>query len=135
MWQISANAPSPPWGVQVDMTIPANAEGQSTAPWDRLHFSPLVAVPPSVLARCISRCTQLLHFLPEPLPFCRYAWFTSGMNRDGNHNYQITSFHPSLVRLVQDTASYAQGKIERKALLTEVKELMFDVVHFFFSSF
>ena len=53
------------------------------------------------------------------------------MNCDGNHNHPITSFHPSLVTLVRDTASYTQGKNERKALLMEAKELMFDVVHFF----
>jgi hypothetical protein len=33
-----------------------------------------------------------------------------------------------LVTLVGDTSSYTQGKTERKALLVELKELMFDTV-------
>ena len=53
------------------------------------------------------------------------------MSRDGNHYHPKTSFHPSLVTLVRDTASYSQGKNERKALLMEVKELLFDIVSFF----
>jgi hypothetical protein len=60
------------------------------------------------------------------------AWFASGMNRDGNHNHPQCSFHPSLVTLVKETGS-AQEKLECKALLVEVKEQLFDVVHFFLS--
>ena len=49
------------------------------------------------------------------------------MNRDDNHNHPQASFHPSLVKLVRETGS-TQEKLERKALLAEVKEQLFDVV-------
>jgi hypothetical protein len=52
------------------------------------------------------------------------------MNRDGNHNHPQGSFHPSLVTLVRETGS-TQEKLERKALLAEVKEQLFDVVRFY----
>ena len=42
MQQVEANAPSPPWGIQVNIPKPANAEGQSTctsAHWERTTSS------------------------------------------------------------------------------------------------
>jgi hypothetical protein len=55
------------------------------------------------------------------------AWFASGMSRDGDHNHLPSSFHPSLVTLGKDTRF---AKDERKKLLEEVKNQMFDTVCF-----
>jgi hypothetical protein len=135
MQPIGANAPSPPWGIQVNIPMPANAEGQSTTGWDCLHFSPLGAYHLRCWQGAFPGVRNFFVTCQSRFRTADIAWFTSGMNRDGKHDHPITSFHPSLVRLVRDTSSYVQGKNERKALLTEVKELMFDVVRFFSDSF
>jgi hypothetical protein len=108
--------------------VPANADGQPVTSWDRLRFSPIGV--------------YHLHYWQGVFPgvkdffiTCRFrsadiAWFASGMNRNGNHNHPQDLFHPSLVTLVRETGSI-QEKLERKALLAEVKEQLFDVIHFY----
>jgi hypothetical protein len=128
MQHTGTNAQPPPWGIPVEIPIPANARGQPPTPWDRLHFSPIGAYH--------LRCWQgvfpgVRNFFIASQAWFRsadMAWFCSGSSRDSNHIHPQVSFHPSLVTLVRDTSSYTQGKAECKALLAEVKELMFDAV-------
>lgn len=117
-----------PLALPVEIPVPANAGGQILTSWDRLRFSPFGAYH--------LRCWQGVFpgvknfFIASQGRFrsADIAWFCSGSSRDGNHNHSQVSFHPSLVTLVRDTTSYAQGKTERKALLMELKELLFDTV-------
>jgi hypothetical protein len=128
MQQTGANASGPPWELPVEIPVPANAGAKTPTSWDRLRFSPIGAYH--------LRCWQGVFpgvrnfFITSQGRFrsADIAWFCSGSSRDGNHNHPQVSFHPSLVTLVKDTSSYAQGKTERKALLAELKELMFDTV-------
>jgi hypothetical protein len=123
------HVPSPLWGLG---NTPTNAEGKSIATWDSLRFSPIGVYH--------LRCWQgvfpgIKHFFVTCQSRFRsadIAWFASGMNRDGNHCHPSFSFHPSLVTLFKDTSSN-QEKAERKALLAEVKEQIFDMVSLFSS--
>lgn len=119
----------PHWGrLPVQIPTPANARGQPPTPWDRLQFSPIGAYH--------LRCWQGVFpgvknfFIASQARFrsADIAWFCSGSSRDSNHIHSKVSFHPSLVTLVKDTNLYTQGKSERKSLLAELKDLMFDTV-------
>ncbi|KDR71989.1 hypothetical protein GALMADRAFT_143340 [Galerina marginata CBS 339.88] len=117
----------PPWGLAVHIPTPANADAKLTPPWNSLpgSFSPLTVY---YLRRWQGVFPGIRNFFIECQARFRsadIAWFTSGHNRDGNHIHPQTSFHPSLVTLVKETPSN-QAKDERKALLAELKELMFD---------
>lgn len=130
MQPTSTKAPFPPWGIPVNISVPSKGNTQPVTSWDRLHFSPLGAYH--------LRCWQgVFPGIQDFFITCQgrfrsadIAWFASGMNRDGDHDHPPTSFHPSLVTLVKETAS-SQAKLERKALLAEVKEQLFDIVRFF----
>ena len=130
MKHTNAKVPLPPGGIPVNISVPSNGKTQPVTSWDRLQFSPL--------GLYHLRCWQgdfpgIKNFFVTCQGRFRsadIAWFASGMNRDGNHNHPRTSFHPSLVTLVGETTS-PQAKLERKALLAEVKEHLFDVVGFF----
>jgi hypothetical protein len=125
-----ANSLPPPLGITDNIDVPENADGQPVTTWERLHFSPIglyhlrcwQGVFPGIKDFFIT-CQR--HFRSADI-----AWFASGMNSDGNHAHPPYSFHPSLVSLIKDSGG-AQGKIERKALLAEVKEQLFDMVCFF----
>jgi hypothetical protein len=122
-----ANVPSP---LPVNVTIPANADGKPIATWDRLRFSPIGVYHLRCWQGVFPGIKDFFITCQSRFRSADIAWFASGMNRDGNHNHLPSSFHPSLVTLVRDT-SRAQAKGERKALLAEVKEQMFDTVSFF----
>lgn len=132
MQDTGAKIPAPPWGIPVEITPPADAEGKPPTSWNSLRFSPMGVYH--------LRCWQGVFpgvrnfFVASRSRFrsADIAWFCSGSSRDNNHNHPRVSFHPSLQTLVGDTSSYAQGKSERKLLLAEVKELMFDAVRVFF---
>lgn len=119
---------APPCGIPVEITPPANAERNPPTSWNSLRFSPIGVYH--------LRCWQGVFpgvknfFIASQSRFrtADIAWFCSGSSRDNNHNHPQASFHPSLVTLVRDTSSYVQGKNERKSLLAEIKELLFDSV-------
>ena len=127
MQHTGANAPSPPWGIPINITVPTNADGQPVTSWDHLCFNPIGVYH--------LRCWQGVFpgikdfFITSQSRFrsADIAWFASGMSRDGNHIHPPTSFHSSLITMVKD-ANSVQAKLERKALLGELKEQMFDTV-------
>jgi hypothetical protein len=120
-------ASSPPWGIPVNIAVPANADGQPITPWDRLRFSSLGAYHLRCWQGVFPGIKDFFITCQSRFRSSDIAWFASGMNRDGNHSHLPSSFHPSLVTLV---TSSTQAKGERKALLAELKELMFDSVCF-----
>jgi hypothetical protein len=129
MQHTGANAPSPPWGIPVNITVPANADCQPITAWDSLRFSPIGAYHLRCWQGVFPGIKNFFITCQSRFRSADIAWFASGTNRDGNHNHPPSSFHPSLVRLVRDSSS-AQAKGERKALLAELKEQMFDIVCF-----
>jgi hypothetical protein len=133
MQRTRSNVPAPPWGIPVNIPAPANAVvGQPATSWEHLRFSPLGAYHLRCWQGVFPGIRDFFISCQSRFRSADLAWFASGLNRDGDHNHAITSFHRSLVTLIGDTSSYAQGKNERKGLLLEVKELMFDIVSFFF---
>lgn len=130
--QHGANVPSQALGIPQAVnttTVPENTDSRPVTSWDSLCFGPIGVYN--------LRRWQIEGVFPGIRDFfitCQsrfrsadIAWFASGMNRDGNHLHRPSSFHPSLVRLYKDTSS-TQAIAERKALLAEVKEQMFDTV-------
>ena len=128
MQHTGAKVPAPPRGLPVEVPQPANADSNPPTPWNSLRFSPIglyhlrywQGVFPGVRNFFIANQSRFRS--------ADIAWFCSGSSRDNNHNHPRVSFHPSLATLVRDTNSYPQGKTERKALLAELKELMYDSV-------
>jgi hypothetical protein len=130
MQHTGAKIPAPPWGIPVKITRPANAVGnlEKPQPWNSLRFSPMGVYH--------LRCWQgvfpgVRNFFVDRQSCFRsadIAWFCSGSSRDNNHNHPRVSFHPSLRTLIEDTNSYVEGKGDRKLLLGELKDLMFDSV-------
>ncbi|KAF8954279.1 hypothetical protein BDZ97DRAFT_1928514 [Flammula alnicola] len=123
------NAPHPPWDLPGNIPAPANADTQSVTSWERLRIGPVTPLAAYHLRSWLGVFPGIQDFFVTCQSNFRsadVAWFASGMSRDGNHHHPVTSFHPSLVTLVRDT-KYPQGKGERKALLTEIKDLMYDV--------
>jgi hypothetical protein len=121
-----------PQDLPSDIPAPGNADSHPLTPWKRLCGAP--ATPLAVYH--LRRWQGVLPGVQGMFNTCRdnfrsadVAWFASGMGRDGNHHHPTTSFHPSLVAMVRQTR-YPEGKVERKGLLTEVKDLMFDAVCF-----
>jgi hypothetical protein len=131
MQRTAGNAPCPPWGIPVNISVPANADRQRVTSWDHLRFSPIGAYHLRCWQGVFPGVKDFFITCQGRFRSADIAWFASGMNRDGNHSHPQASFHPSLVTLVMDTGS-TRGKLERKALLAEVKEQLFDVVSFFF---
>ena len=124
----NTGAPSPPWGIPVNITVPVNADGQLVTHWDRLRFSPLGLYHLHCWQGVFPGIKDFFITCQSHFRSANIAWFASGMSCDGNHSHSPLSFHPSLVMLV---TSSAQVKTKHKGLLAEVKELMFDVVCFF----
>lgn len=132
--QHGASVPSQPWGIpQPDLVViksrPANAVSQPVTAWNSLRFSPMGAYHLRCWQGVFPGVRDFFITFQSRFRSADIAWFASGVNRDGNHSHQPSSFHPSLVTLVNDNPS-AQARAERKALLAEVKELMFDTVCF-----
>jgi hypothetical protein len=127
--QQGANVQSLPWGMPANVPVPPNAEGQLITTWDRLRFSPIGLYHLRCWQGVFPGIKDFFITCQSRFRSADIAWFASGSNRDGNHNHSSTSFHPSLVTLNKD-AGGAQGKGERKALLAEVKEQLFDIVCF-----
>jgi len=130
MQRTAGNAPGPPWGIPVNISVPANADGQPVTSWDRLRFNPIGVYHLRCWQGVFPGVRDFFITCQGRFRSADIAWFASGMNRDGNHNHPQGSFHPSLVTLVRETGS-TQEKLERKALLAEVKEQLFDVVRFY----
>ena len=126
------NDPSPPsgWGIPVNITVPANAEGQHVQSWDRLSFSPMGVYHLRCWQGVFPGIKDFFITCQSRFRSADIAWFASGMSRDGNHTHLPSSFHPSMVSLVKGTNS-PQAKAEWKALLAEVKEHIFDMVCIF----
>ena len=122
--------PVPPMPISVP--VPANAEGKSLTAWNELRFSPIGVYHLRCWQGVFPGIKDFFITCQKRFQSSDIAWFASGMNRDGNHNHSRNSFHPSMVLLVKDTSA-AQAKIERKVLLAEVKEHLFDMVCFFLS--
>ena len=122
--------PSPPWGIPVNITVPRNADGQPITPWNRLRFSPMGAYHLRCWQGVFPGIKDFFVTCQSRFRSADISWFASGANRDGNHAHSSSSFHPSLVMLYKDTNS-PLAKAERKALLAEVKEHLFDLVILF----
>jgi hypothetical protein len=120
-------APSPLWGIPVNIPVPANADGQLVTHWDHLRFSSLGLYHIHCWQGVFPGIKDFFINCQSCFRSADIAWFVSGTNRDGHHSLPQSSFHLSLVTLV---SSPLQAKAERKVLLTEVKELMFDTVCF-----
>ena len=122
---------SPPWGIPVNIAVPIDSESQGITPWDRLRFSSLGTYHLRCWQGVFPGIKDFFITCQSRFRTADIAWFASGKNRDGEHNHPPSSFHPSMVMLVN---SSLRAKNERKALLAEVKELMFDAVclNFFF---
>ena len=118
-----------PLPLPADISVPSNGKTQPVTSWNCLNFSPLGAYHLRCWQGVFPGIKDFFTTYQSRFRSADLAWFSSGMNRDGNHSHEKTSFHPSLVTLVGETNS-VQGKLERKALLAEVKEQLFDVVRF-----
>jgi len=130
MQRTASNAPGPSWGIPVNIYVPANVDGQPVTSWDCLRFSPIGVYHLHCWQGVFPGMKDFFITCQGRSRSADIAWFASGMNRDGNHNHPQGSFHPSLVTLVRETGS-TQEKLEHKALLAEVKEQLFDVIHFY----
>lgn len=119
-----------PPSLPANISVPSNGKSLPVTSWDRLHFSPLGAYHLRCWQGVFPGIKNFFITYQRRFRSADLAWFSSGSNRDGNHNHPQTSFHPSLVTLFRETNS-VEGKLERKAILAEVKEQLFDVVRFF----
>jgi len=111
---------------------PGNANSNSLMDWRHLRVAPATPLAVYQLRRwqgVLPGVQDMFRTCGDNFRSADVAWFASGMSRDGNHHHPSASFHPSLVAMVKQTR-YPKGKVERKALLEEVKDLMFDVVCF-----
>ncbi|KAF8164964.1 hypothetical protein B0H34DRAFT_217681 [Crassisporium funariophilum] len=123
---IMHQAPSPPWGIPVNIPVPMNGDGPITH-WRDLRFGPLGAYHLRCWLGVFPGIAQFFVTNQSRFRSSDIAWFASGMHRDGNHSHAPTSFHPSMVDFTRETSGYQAGKTERKALLTEVQALTFDL--------
>lgn len=128
MQHTGPKVPPPPGELPPEIPKPANANGQPPKSWDSLRFSPIGVYHLRSWQGVFPGVKKFFIASQSRFRSADIAWFCSGSSRDNNHNHPQVSFHPSLVTLIGDTSSYAQGKTERKMLLAEVKELMFDSV-------
>ena len=119
-----------PLPLPIDIPVPSNGKNQPVTTWNGLQFSPLGAYHLRCWQGVFPGIKDFFTTYQGRFRSADLAWFSSGMNRDGNHSHPPTSFHPSLVTLHGETNSI-QGRLERKALLAEVKEQLFYVVCFF----
>ena len=101
----NTGAPSPPWGIPVDIAVPANVVGQPITAWDSLRFSPIGAYHLRCWQGVFPGIKNFFIACQSRFRSADIAWFASGMNHDGNHNHPPSSFHPSLVRLLKRRAS------------------------------
>ena len=118
-----------PFPLPVDIPMPSDGKTQPVTNWNCLHFSPLRVYHLRCWQGVFPGIKDFFITYQARFQSADLAWFSSGMSHDGNHSHPQTSFHPSLVMLVGETNSI-QGKVERKALLAEVKEQLFDMVCF-----
>lgn len=110
--------------------VPSGGETLDVTNWNLLRFSPLGIYHLRRWQGAFPGIKDFFFSHQGRFRSADLAWFSSRLNRDGNHDHPRTSFHPSLATLHKDTNS-PRGKIERKDLLAELKEQLFDIVRFY----
>lgn len=106
--------------------VPSGGETLDVTNWNLLRFSPLGIYHLRRWQGAFPGIKDFFFSHQGRFRSADLAWFSSRLNRDGNHDHPRTSFHPSLATLHKDTNS-PRGKIECKDLLAELKEQLFDI--------
>ena len=117
-----------PWKIPVNIAPPAAGDATPITPWKDLFFSPVGLYH---LRRWLGVHEKHRNLFTSNQPRFRsadLAWFAGGVHKDGLHFHPINTFHDWFIRLHQATARNTVLKEERKGVLAELQELVFDTV-------